>query len=209
MGHGMNYWMNLEKPNDKSLKYLQMLFIFTTGRSGSTTLQYLLNHLPRYWIGGEMGKMLTDFQNINDKYFKLRNKNSYSYLKFKDNPKIMRKFRELFLEILIGTENISNYEVLGQKELLNESKNELEFLLTLFPKSKYIFVYRRNINSYQNSGFMKREWKTEHFFQVISRKIEQMKTFQKSYPKRCRTIIMEDMTPEYLTRELISSVAVY
>ncbi|KAI3383581.1 hypothetical protein SNEBB_007820 [Seison nebaliae] len=177
-----------------------MLFIVSVGRSGSTTLRYLLNSLPNYFIDGENKNAMMHIRNI---YYVLR------FAHQNDDDKTDRKersryFRRMILDLLVGVDNTDNYNVLGFKEIRFKELYELEFLLKLFPKSRFIMNYRRNLTSYKYSGFMRYYIKVfPDYLESIKRKIWIYQQFQKKHPTITRTITKEGMNVDSINKILM------
>jgi len=146
------------RPCDK-----HFLFILAQGRSGSTTLKNMINLLPGIRIGGEIGDTIQKMDDL------------WSYLSYEnDLVKDRGNFEGVYghnhyppeylscsAQRLITSINPPNEfnnknnssvkddpdSIIGFKELRIDTFNHIEFLLTHFPCSRFIFNVRNDPNS--------------------------------------------------------------
>jgi hypothetical protein len=127
--------------------------ICATGRSGSTTLQRILNTIPDTNICGENDNAILHLLNfykslkhrniVNTKYSNFEKKNIkpcwYNYF---DNKKMTAHVKEVIIQLLQGADKVTN---IGWKEIRYDETNIhlLDELKELFPDIK-IIVHIRN-----------------------------------------------------------------
>ncbi|KAI3389145.1 hypothetical protein SNEBB_010832 [Seison nebaliae] len=198
-GHNMRI---LDSTN--SLKNINMLFIASVGRSGSTTLRYLLNSLPKYFIDGENKNSMILIKALYATLDIAKNKSCYAYMNGLKDEEKNEYFRKIILKLLVGVEDKMKYNVVGFKEIRFNKSKELEFLLKIFPKSQFIMNYRLNVSSYRYSGFIRTYTKYNPLYlQKVEEKIKEFKKFQLLHPNITRTIIKENLSVETINELLM------
>jgi len=135
------------KPCDK-----QFLFILAQGRSGSTTLKNMINLLPGVRIGGEIGDTIEKMENLwsyllEDEQLLVNARGSPNE-RFGHNsfpPEHLSCAAQKFIENLNPpSEKVDTDTIIGFKELRIDTLRQIEFLLTHFPCSKFIFNVRND-----------------------------------------------------------------
>ena len=148
---------------------VKFIIICATGRSGSTTLQRILNTIPDSNICGENDgaiiNILKFYKNIK-KTITMRPGNQISlsseecekqnikpcwYNSF-NNDNIIIKIKELILELF---DNKKNNRVLGCKEIrfIHDDLSLLNEFIELFPETKIILHYKKDIESQSKSDW--------------------------------------------------------
>lgn len=202
-----------ESFNDLTINFnsLEFVLICATGRSGSTTLQQIINTIPNSNICGENGgainNLLEFYINIK-KTFKMscnrktKQCNSYEYyVKNKIKPSwyntfnfnvIKNNIRYTIIQMLAGD---NKYQVLGFKEIRynNEKINLIKEFKELFPNTKVIIHYRTNINEQIKSN-KKSQCKAKklgyNFFENYNKELLKFASNNKDY---CYESIFEDL----------------
>ena len=144
---------------------MKFIIICATGRSGSTTLQRLINTIDECNITGEkfgaIENLLECYNNIK-KTNKIipRDKNHKFTIKELEKKKIKpawyncynfnevkKNIKQTILSILVNKDSITDYKILGFKEIRWFGKiNLLDDFIELFPKTKIICHLDDNVN---------------------------------------------------------------
>jgi hypothetical protein len=140
----------------------KFILICSTGRSGSTTLQRIINTIPNTNICGENHNAILHLlnsyksikllpQNNNYEYYKEKNKKPCWYNHF-DKEKIIDDFKNIIIQFLNYEGNAIN---IGFKEIrYNEINIQiLNEFVDLFPNTKILLHIRRDIESQSKSGW--------------------------------------------------------
>ena len=133
----------LRNPHDQ-----KWLFVFGTGRSGSTTLKNMLNQVPGIYIGGENNNFMaqlyhtyTIFSEDYSENTKRRIDNTDAWGYFPRDDAKMRKAIQNVLLAYIG--NYTNdYNIIGFKEV---RYFDIGLIHDIFPNARFIFNWRQNI----------------------------------------------------------------
>ena len=194
-----------------NLNSLEFVLICATGRSGSTTLQQIINTIPNSNICGENGgainNLLEFYKNIK-KTFKMscnrktKRCNSYEYyVKNKIKPSwyntfnfnvIRNNIRYTIIQML-ASDNTN--KVIGFKEIRYEDNkiNLIKEFKELFPNTKVIIHYRSNIDE-QLKSTNKSQYKTKkigyNFFENCNKELSKFASDNKNY---CYESIFEDL----------------
>ena len=149
---------------------VKFIIICATGRSGSTTLQRILNMIPDSNICGENDgaiiNILKFYKNIK-KTVTMRpgKKRGFTFEKCEkknikpcwynsfNNDNIIIKIKELILELF---DNKKNNRVLGCKEIrfIHDDLSLLNDFIELFPETKIILHYKKDIESQSKSDWL-------------------------------------------------------
>ena len=144
----------------------ECILICATGRSGSTTLQRIVNTIPDTNICGENDnailRLLEFYTSVkkcntvnNKKYsdFVKNNKKPCWYNNF-DLEEIKKLVQNMICTFLNGK---ANCKIFGFKEIRYSKENFhlLQAFQELFPKTKFIFHIRKDVNSQSKSGWFK------------------------------------------------------
>ena len=129
----------------------QFIFIIAEGRSGSTTLLHMVNHLPDVELTGEHYGILKDVNEIFKK-LTLQMPHSDNFDSFYHKNLNVKRFKcwaqDLIWELAdFGTSNqntTTNMTIRGFKEIRYADAEVFKFINDLFPCAKYIFNYRSN-----------------------------------------------------------------
>ena len=189
----------------------EFVLICATGRSGSTTLQQIINTIPNSNICGENGgainNLLEFYKNIKMSFKmscnrKTRQLNTYEYyVKNKIKPSwyntfnfniIRNNIRHTIIEML-ASDNTN--KVIGFKEIrYGDNKiNLIKEFKELFPNTKVIIHYRSNINE-QLKSTKKSQYKAKkigyNFFENCNKELSKFASDNKNY---CYESIFEDL----------------
>ena len=149
---------------------MKFIIICATGRSGSTTLQRLINTIDKCNITGEkfgaIENLLECYSNIKKTNKDIpRDKNHKFTIKELEEKKIKpcwyncynfyevrKNIKKTILSILVNKDSITDYKILGFKEIRWFGKiNFLDDFVELFPNTKIICHLDDNINRQCNS----------------------------------------------------------
>lgn len=166
----------------------KIVLICATGRSGSTTLQRIINTIPNSNICGEnYGAIIS----LLDFYIKLH-ATSTDYVPGHYNPASYEKIIEKKVKpawynsynmkemedqirktIITMFKNNSNTNLWGFKEIRYDNKriNYLKHFKVLFPKTKIIIQIRENINAQSNSGWHKSDKNAPAYIQQMNKEL--------------------------------------
>lgn len=160
---------------------MKYVLILATGRSGSTTLQRIINTIPKTMLYGENSGLvwslikshidLARFKSIvKDNLYNLRKKLNLSLIDKKqityneyidnnhppiwynvvDHDNVSLKITDIISDIIYHTDE----EIIGFKHLLKDTDDNLSILkkfIELFPDSKIIINYRKDVESQSKS----------------------------------------------------------
>jgi hypothetical protein len=178
----------------------KFILIVAIGRSGSTTLQRILNTIPNSNITGEnenaIINLLMCYQNLKktltyncmsesidiciNNHIKPAWYNSFDILKIK------KEIQKLIINILSNNEN---NRVLGFKEIrYYKCINLLDIFIELFPNTKIICHYREDINKLLKSGWWKMKDKAD-----IIKYTNEIKLYYNKHKDYCYLSTMEKM----------------
>ena len=166
----------------------KIVLICATGRSGSTTLQRIINTIPNSNICGEnYGAIIS----LLDFYIKLHatstdyvpgHYNPASYEKIiekKVKPSWYNSYKMKDMEdqirqtIITMFKNNSNTNLWGFKEIRYDNKriHYLKHFKVLFPQTKVIIQIRENINAQSNSGWHKGDRNAPAYIQQMNKEL--------------------------------------
>lgn len=149
------------RPCDK-----HFIFVLAQGRSGSTTLKNMLNLLPGMRISGEIGDTIEKMEDIwsylideEENLVKARGNINDRWGHNKYPPEYLSCAAQKFVEALNPPEKFSDGKdpdtIIGFKELRIDTLRQVEFLLTHFPCSRFIFNVRSDPLSLK---FSQKKW---------------------------------------------------
>ncbi len=192
--------INKEKFNNSVInlnKDYEFILICATGRSGSTTLQQLINTIPNSNICGENGgaiNHLLEFykciKNINKYHFNIKPYDYYvannakpSWYNVFDFNTIRNNIKNTILQMLIK-DNTNN--IIGFKEIKYEDGkiNLIKEFKELFPNTKVIIHYRTNINEQlksTNSSQFKAKKFGYNYFEKYNNELSKFANENKNY----------------------------
>lgn len=185
----------------------KFILIAATGRSGSTTLQRILNTIPESNINGENSGAILDllrcYKNlkktlefmpyINDKFLTT---NECEELQIKpawanvfDLDKVKNDIRQLIINIL---DNGQNNKVIGFKEIRYVDSIELlDEFKELFPNTKIICHFRQNLDKQCKSDW----WAiTPDAREHLIRHNEQLINYYNNHKDYCYLFTLEDIS---------------
>lgn len=189
----------------------KIVLICATGRSGSTTLELILNTIPNSNICGEnngaVNSLLEFYREIkqttymvNSEFSKLKSDERKDISKILQNgmkaawfnsfnhEQIKQNSRNMIISMFKKHENTNLW---GFKEIRYNGKLELlkEFR-ELFPQTKVIFNIRENIQKQSTSGWFKKD---QNSFQKIKKETTEMVEFYKNNQDFCFMNSLEKM----------------
>lgn len=187
-------------------KDYEFILICATGRSGSTTLQQLINTIPDSNICGENGgainHLLEFYKGIKNIYkhrfntkgynFYIVNNKKPSWYNIFDFKTIRNNVKHTIIQML--TENNKN-NVIGFKEIRYEDGkiNLIKEFKELFPNTKVIIHYRTNINEQiksTNSSQFKARQLGHSYFEKCNNELSKFANENKDY---CYESTFEDL----------------
>jgi hypothetical protein len=154
---------------------MNFIIIAATGRSGSTTLQRIINSIPDSNITGEKWGAIEDLLNC---YKNIKETTSYSpknnddelltmdeMIKANIKPawyncfyleEVKNNIKNTIISILVRSESISNYRIIGYKEIRFFNKlHLLDEFVELFPNTKIICHLSDNLERQCKSDWWK------------------------------------------------------
>jgi hypothetical protein len=185
----------------------KIILICATGRSGSTTLQRIINTIPNSNICGENYGAINSLLEF---YYRLKfttshyvpgNRNPYTYEEViaknlkpcwynSYQPETMIKMIKTTITAMfknMGTTNVWGFKEIrydiGEISYINEFKE-------LFPQTKVIIHVRKNIQKQSQSGFMKKDPKS---FQKLLKANNKFHEFYQKHRDFCYFMTFEEM----------------
>jgi len=178
----------------------QFILIVATGRSGSTTLQRILNTIPKCNITGENDNTIIHLLNCYKSIKKTltyeqmapsceslveRNIKPCWYNSF-DFDKIKTQIQQLIINIL---QNNPQNTILGFKEIRYSKQLDTILLFReLFPNTKVICHYRENLDQQTNSG-----WWTPNDRHTIKEYTQEIISFYEQHKDFCYLTSLESI----------------
>jgi len=182
------------------------VWVVSAGRSGSTTVLEMLNQIPGYDIMGENQNMWGSLFNLFEKRETMyaRYHSNSEYMTFRQSLK--RNMSELRcayqLRVLGEINSDSEAKVVGFKEIrwdFRRSLDDLKLLMEVFPCSKALLSYRRNVKAEVQS----REDSLGSFPDSNFRRDNQaMAKFHEEMPERTFRIAVEDFSVDLFNEML-------
>lgn len=179
---------------------LNWLFQISTGRSGSTSLMNMLNQLPNVYIAGENGGIMNKLYDLHT----LSIRTGYSESKTKGawwhhriNRFTLQRNMRTYVESAIGIDSY-NYSWVGFKEIRHKDTDVLDFMMTLFPCSKFIVNIRQDVASQSKSAWYGSN--KNNISEKLLHTNEKLIKWCKMNPERVFTISLEEFTLENLNR---------
>jgi hypothetical protein len=148
---------------------LDWLFIIGTGRSGSTTLLDMINHIsPQVYLAGEHFGVVKQLHNVyatSTRFLESHPRDTsagpFSHQHI-NSTKLLEDLRHYAYDA-IGDFDRSTVGIVGFKEVQGfETVEQLDWLKTLFPCARYVVNWRKNITKQHESAFAKSK-SIEHF----------------------------------------------
>jgi hypothetical protein len=147
---------------------MKFILIVAIGRSGSTTLQRIINTIENSNITGENNnfifEILKAYNNLR-RTIKMTPKKNNKFMSFEELEKIQKKpcwynsfdiekIKDDLRKIIIDFLDINNNKILGFKEILwYENYDLINEFIDLFPNTKVILHYREDIEKQSKSGW--------------------------------------------------------
>ena len=149
---------------EKSEGTQQWLFVVATGRSGSTSIMTMLNEVPGMYIAGENYGAFNGIMDLHTKADKLGYEAghwNHAFFHRKVNRTHLEAIeREYIAEAIGSNARTPRPHILGFKEI-RYSIDELDYIAYLFPCSKFIVNYRKDLVQQSRSAwFTKRNFST-------------------------------------------------
>ena len=152
-----SYWCPGEcSLRNAALCHNNYLFIFGTGRSGSTSIFKALKKIPGVHLCGETG-VLPSYKDL----YEAVTGGDNSGRKLHTTQQLMRLLEDLqqlfgMLHPPSDDNQVRSPLILGSKEV-HVPMDMLDFVMRMFPCSRFIFNYRMDLEAQGNSGFHKDE----------------------------------------------------
>lgn len=137
----------------------QWIFIWATGRSGSTTILDMLNSVPCVSLSGENGDFIREMMQL-DRTTRNLNGRKGAWLTDIDDAMLVSAQKSWIGAL---TRRHANYS--GFKEIRTES---IPFIKNLFPQAFHIFNYRKNHSLQLQSEFQRSSSDSDLIFQETS-----------------------------------------
>jgi hypothetical protein len=165
---------------------MKFIIIAATGRSGSTTLQRIINSIPNSNISGEkygaIEDLLNCYKNIKETINFCSKNNDDELLTMDEMIKanikpawyncfyleeVKNNIKNTIISILVRSESISNYRIIGYKEIRFFNKlHLLDEFVELFPNTKIICHLSDNLERQSKSNWWKLDEKSkEHLLE--------------------------------------------
>jgi len=129
------------------------VFIVGTGRSGSTTMVNMLNAIPGFHIAGENYHVVHELMAVYGKAKRNRWPASGGPAQHRPVSELnVLCALQLITEELIGATSLATSRAVGFKDI-SMLKDELDFMLQLFPCARFIVNTRIDMEAQSRSGF--------------------------------------------------------
>jgi hypothetical protein len=148
--HGLSHQSN-------SRKYL---FIFSTGRAGSTSLMKMVNAIPGYYLAGENGGVMNLFVKMNitrmdfgDSIIEehgVHNVTARGGEAWNHKPISQRRVRNAvrdYITAIIGETDEKQVHTIGFKEIRHWNRSELDEFVNVFPEARFIVNTRADVKA--------------------------------------------------------------
>ena len=147
---------------------MKFILIVAIGRSGSTTLQRIINTIENSNITGENNNFIFELLKAHNNLRRtiiMTPKNNNNFMSLEELEKIakkpcwynsfnLEKIKDDLRKIIIDFLDINNNKVLGFKEIRwYENYNLINEFIDLFPNTKVILHYREDIEKQSKSGW--------------------------------------------------------
>jgi len=129
--------------------------VLGTGRSGSTSILTMLNAIPGVYVAGENYDAVGKFRELNSslpKAYGLRRPGINAWYHHHIDTELLRCDMQGYVKHLIGRID-ANAEIIGFKEIRDNTKEQMDFFTELFPCGKFIINWRKNVTQQQQSQF--------------------------------------------------------
>lgn len=185
----------------------QFLFVISTGgRTGSTTLMNALNAIPNIWISGETRGLIfhlrrafektVPFSWVEDQWIDGKTSVNAHYRSKIDRERVLNIVQGFIKQTNLPPSNRRGQPaVLGYKGIIWEAE-DLRFVESAMPCSKFIINSRRDIVRQSNSSFLQRD---RHSFAVLQNKTNELFAARLRLSSPSYIIPLEDFTLQNFT----------
>jgi hypothetical protein len=194
----------------------KIILICATGRSGSTTLQRIMNTIPNSNICGEnygaINSLLEFYYRLKytTRYYVPGHKNPFTYEEiisrnmkpcWYNSYQIETMIKMIKTTIVAMFKNMATTNVWGFKEIRYDigEINYIEEFKELFPQTKVIIHLRKNIKKQSQSGFMKKD---PEAFQKLLKANNKFYNFYQKHSDFCYFMTFEEMFDLTKLREM-------
>jgi hypothetical protein len=131
------------------------VFIFGTGRSGSTSVLAMLNAIPGFYMAGENnGQLLHLMEAFEDSQFVIKDRaNSLPFYHGEINSNELLCDIQKYTLDMIGDYDKETTKAIGFKEIKILTKEHFEFMKQAFPCAKFILNWREDVEAQHESTF--------------------------------------------------------
>eukprot|EP00961_Rhodomonas_salina_P131312 1767251-Rhodomonas_salina.2 len=178
------------------------LFVWGTGRSGSTTLMHMLNALPGIALSGE-NAMVQSAVELWKEYRKLQPRSGKKRGPWEHGAMMKGEFlcslRKMFHSIhAVHTPSTTSGAVTGFKEIRFEaSRGDVEFLKDVFPCARIVFNIRHDVEEQSKSGFhAKHNNKRKKTSELSKRNKEILSLHAEMGPQQSYLLALEDFNTQ-------------
>lgn len=141
------------------------IFIWSTGRAGSTTVLTMLNHLPGVYLSGENKGLADSLGHLSHNTLGLRHRADNAWLNTPD-PEMVKELARMWICALRSDAPDDSAEYRGFKELAHRSVTQIRAIRHLFPDAYHILNFRNNLTAQMHSAFHAHQHTSEE--QLIS-----------------------------------------
>lgn len=173
------------------------VIILATGRSGSTTVNHMVNLLPGVSVMGENRALVELLDPVYENSLKCpRNTQEGAWFNVPFDENIMLNALRNVVKAHIGAyDKYKSSTHIGYKEIRHDSAEKLAWVKKMFPKAKFLINYRKNVTNQAKSAFYKHANVDPE--ETITAKNNALLTFANSLPEHQRYILpLEDFSVE-------------
>jgi hypothetical protein len=171
-----------------ALCHKNYLFIIGTGRSGSTSLFKALNMIPGVHLCGETGLIPA----MNDLYRAMKSSGASQ----QQLISLLEDQQYLFSMLHPVMPTTQTPLLFGSKEV-HVPLDQLDFVQLLFPCSRFVFSYRRDLVAQGNSGFHKKQQTS--LVKLSEERVKMLKAHESLGDFQTFLMPLEDLDAERLT----------
>jgi hypothetical protein len=151
------------------------IFIWSTGRAGSTTIMSMLNHLPGIYLSGENHALADKLDSMRGETTKLasgahvtEDASWYNH----PNDEMLKSAVRMWICALRG-DAPDSAEYRGFKELSHRSVTQIDTIVDVFPDAYHILNFRSNLTAQMESDFHGIQHTTE---EALTSQVEAMRS---------------------------------
>jgi len=174
------------------------VFIIASGRSGSTSILWMLNQIPGYDLKGETNGKLghqiyQTYTVFTEEHAAIEKTLSDAFIH--SNKMDHHLLKHALGELFMAFENFNkNATTVGYKELaerLGPNMTIAELYLDIFPNAKFVLNFRENATAQLQSQFWKK--RDVGYFEKIT---SSLKSFNQRHPKQTFVLLKEEITAQ-------------